>query len=449
MGIFDFVKNGVQRMMIARPDTAKEAIVYKHPDQNFPFWSQLTVDSDELVLFFKDGAYVGYLGPGRHTLDTQNIPFLGALVDKMTGGNVFISELYFVTTRPLYNQTFGGPIGSMRDPELEIRVNPRAFGTYSFRVVDAMKFVMEFVGQTGAADPDRAMQWVRDQLMMGVKATLTGLIKQGEMTMMDFGTAGPEVARSIVQSCPDLTRIGVQVLEIAKLNLNLSDEDQARIDEFQDQIVQAKVNARKAKIGISQAEAEAAAQKFHDDRMFQNRAQYVNNLDMNRYQQFAGAEAMMGMGQGMAKGGEGAGAAMAGAGLAAGMGMGMGMQYAAPGGYPPQPGYPPPGYGHAHPPPGYPQQGYPQQGYPQQGYPQQQGYPPQGYPQHAPPGFGQHPGQPHAPGHVPPGGAPGQAGPPPGAPAAAAGSVCGKCSAANPPGARFCAACGNQLAASG
>ena len=69
MGIFDFVKNGVQRMMIARPDEAKGAIVYKHPDQNFPFWSQLTVDSDELVLFFKDGAYVGYLPSGTQELN--------------------------------------------------------------------------------------------------------------------------------------------------------------------------------------------------------------------------------------------------------------------------------------------------------------------------------------------------------------------------------------------
>ena len=218
MGIFDFVKNGVQRMMIARPDTAKEAVVYKHPDQNFPFWTQLTVDSDEVVLFFKDGRYVGTLGPGRHTLDTQNIPFLGALVDKFTGGNVFISELYFVTTRPLYNQTFGGPIGSMRDPELEIRVNPRAFGSYSFRVSDPAKFVAEFVGQTGAADPERAMQWVRDQLMMGVRSTLTSLIRAGNMTMMDFGTAGADVAATIVRSCPDLSRIGGAVLEVAKLN---------------------------------------------------------------------------------------------------------------------------------------------------------------------------------------------------------------------------------------
>ncbi len=53
MGVFDFVKNGVREMMIARPDNLKHLIVYKHPDQNFPFWSQLTVDSDECAVFFK------------------------------------------------------------------------------------------------------------------------------------------------------------------------------------------------------------------------------------------------------------------------------------------------------------------------------------------------------------------------------------------------------------
>jgi membrane protease subunit (stomatin/prohibitin family) len=414
MGILDFVKGGVQRMMIARADTAKEAVVFKHPDQTFPFWSQLTVDSDEVALFFKDGQYIGALGPGRHTLQTQNVPFLNALIDKFTGGNVFISEIYFVTTRAIFNEGFGGPIGSMRDPELDIRVSPRAYGTYSFRIVEPTKFVVEFVGQTGAADPDRALQWVRDQLLMGLKTTLTRLIRSGDMTMMDFGTAGPDVARAVVQDCPDLAKIGVQVLEIAKLNLNLSDEDQARIDEFQDQIVQAKIDARKARIAVSQAEAEAHARQFQLDQEFANRARYMQHLDMQRYQQYAGAEAMMGMGQGMAQGGDSAAAGMAGAGMAAGMGMGMGMMGAY--GAPPMRGYPPPGY----PPPGYPPQ-----------YPQGQappGYPPPGqaYPQGPPP----QPAAPHAP-----------------APAAAAPQsvACRKCGRPNPGGSRFCSECGNQL----
>ncbi|HSU41582.1 MAG TPA: SPFH domain-containing protein, partial [Polyangiaceae bacterium] len=221
MGIVDFVKGGVQRMMIARPDAQKDKLVYKHPDQTFPFWSQLTVDADECALFFRDGNVVATLPPGRHTLQTQNYPFLNNLVDRFTGGNVFISEIYFVLTRPLYNQGFGDTIGSMRDPELEIRVTPRAFGTFSYRVYDPLRFLVWFRGQA-AGDANDSPRWIQDMLFMGLRATLTRLLKAGELSLLDLGTCGPEVARAMVQSCPDLQNIGVQVLEVAKLNVNLS-----------------------------------------------------------------------------------------------------------------------------------------------------------------------------------------------------------------------------------
>jgi membrane protease subunit (stomatin/prohibitin family) len=430
MGIMDFVKGGVARMMIARPDEHKDKVVYKHPDQNFPFWSQLTVDSDEVCLFFRDGNYVGALPPGRHTLETQNIPFLNALVDRFTGGNVFISELFFVTTRPLYNQGFGDTIGSMRDPELDIRVTPRAFGTYSFRVVEPLKFVVGFRGQT-SGDPELSLRWVRDQLFMGLKATLARLIKSGELTLMDLGTCGPDVARAIVQSCPDLVNIGVQVLEIAKLNINLSDDDQKRIDAAQDQIVQAKLGARRARIAVSQAEAEAQARQFQLDQDYANRARYVNNLDVARYQQYAAAEATLGLGEGLSQGGEGVAGGVAAAGMAQGMALGAGLSYGnrmpfpgAPPGYPP-PGYPPPGY----PPPGY-------------------GYPPGAYP--PPPPYGGPPGYPggYAPPPPPPGpaAAPGaQAAPGTGAQPAAVAGRCGTCGTPNPEAARFCSQCGQKL----
>jgi membrane protease subunit (stomatin/prohibitin family) len=431
MGIMDFVKNGVRRMMIARADTHKDAVVYKHPDQTFPFWSQVTVDSDEVCLFFKDGQYIGALGPGRHTLQTQNIPFLNNLVDKFTGGDVFISELFFVTTKPMYNQGFGGPVGSMRDPELDIRVDPRAYGTYAFRVVEPVRFVLEFWGQKHSSDPEITLQWVRDQLLMGLKTTLTRLIKQGELTFMDLGTAGPDVARAIVRDCPDLARVGVQVLEIAKLVLNLSDEDQKRIDQYQDQIVQAKIDARRARIAVNQAEAEAQARQYQLDQDYANRARYVSNLDMARYGQYAGAEAMIGMGQGMAQGKGAPG--LEGAGVAMAMGMAMAN---APRGYPPAPGYPPPGY-----PPGYAQGAAPP------AYPPQQGYPPPGYAPPPPPGYP--PPQGYAPpGYAPPSGQAPQAaaqkpaaGPPNARPVA-----CGRCGAGNPAGSKFCTECGSPLA---
>lgn len=444
MGIMDFVKGGVQRMMIARADAHKGKVLYKHPDQNFPFWSQLTVDSDEVVLFFKNGFYVGTLGPQRepYTLTTQNIPFLGSLVDQFTGGNLFISELYFVTMKPLYNETFGDQIGSMRDPDLELRVTLRANGTYSFRVVDPYKFLVGFVGQGG--DPDRALRWVKDLLFMGLKSTVGELIKSREYTLLDLGQMGPEVARRVVQNCPDLANCGVQVLEIGKLNINVSEEDQRRLDEKQDVIAQAKVEAMAAQRGIAKAQAEAQARQFQLDQDFQNRARYVNQLDMQRYNQLAAAEATMGLGQGLAQGGDGASAAALAQGLALGAGLGYG-QRAVPPGYPP-PGYPPPGY----PPPGYPPPGYPPApGYgPPAGPPPGYGGPPPGYGA-PPPGYGAPPpgyGAP-PPGYGPPP-APAGYGPPPApvaAPPAAASARCPSCNAANQPQARFCNECGAKM----
>ena len=76
MGISDFLKRGMKEMMVARPDEAKDQAIYKHPDQTVPTYAQLTVDSDEVAVFFKDGKVVGKLPPGRHTLRSENIPFI-------------------------------------------------------------------------------------------------------------------------------------------------------------------------------------------------------------------------------------------------------------------------------------------------------------------------------------------------------------------------------------
>ena len=263
---------------------------------------------------------------------------------------------------------------------------------------------------------------------MGLKSTVGELIKSREYTLLDLGQMGPEVARRIVQNCPDLSNCGVQVLEIGKLNINVSEEDQRRLDEKQDVIASAKVEAMAAQRGVAKAQAEAQARQFQLDQDFQQRARYVNQLDMQRYGQFAAAEATMGLGQGMAQGGAGVEGAALAQGMALGAGLGYGQRAVAPPGYPP-PGYPPPGY----PPPGYPPAGYPPPGYgPPAAPPPGYGAPPPGYgAPPAPPGYGPPP-------------APASAGAPP--PAAAAGpGRCAACGAQNQPQARFCNECGAKM----
>ncbi|MHB8874916.1 MAG: SPFH domain-containing protein, partial [Myxococcaceae bacterium] len=117
MGIFDTIKSETKRNFIARADEAKDDIIYKYPENNIRMMTQLTVDSDEIALFVKDGKIEGQLGAGRHNLDTNNVPFISRLLEKFTGGNLFIAEVFFVSTREFAGVKFGGPIGDVRDPE--------------------------------------------------------------------------------------------------------------------------------------------------------------------------------------------------------------------------------------------------------------------------------------------------------------------------------------------
>src|SRR2546421_7234171 len=86
MGIFS---QEVRREFIARPDTAKGQILFKWPDTNIRKLTQLTVEQDELAVFFRDGRVQGTIQAGRVTLDSSEIPLLGMLVHAASGREPF------------------------------------------------------------------------------------------------------------------------------------------------------------------------------------------------------------------------------------------------------------------------------------------------------------------------------------------------------------------------
>jgi membrane protease subunit (stomatin/prohibitin family) len=317
MGVMDFVKNGVREMMVARPDQSKQLIVYKHPDQNIPFWTQLTVDSDECCVFFKDGQVMGVLPPGRHTLSTQNIPFLNNIVNKFTGGDVFISELFFVKTSPVRSVPFGGPIGDMIDPLTQEQVVPRIFGEFSLVVTDPVRFIIGYTGQAAQGGNDQVLQWIKGLFMNGVKTTLGELCEVEGKSVLQAVSLTSKLAAAFVANAPDLQDIGVRILQMGQFNLNFSEDDRERL-------VAANAEVAKANRGVKIAEAQARARQFELDQKYAQDARYVQNLAGN-FNNYAAGQAMMGAGQGMAAHGVDGGIAGAGVQMALGVNMASAM----------------------------------------------------------------------------------------------------------------------------
>ena len=383
MGVMDFVKAGVRQMMIARPDDKKHLVVWKWPDQNIPMMSQLTVDSDEVAVFFKNGACMGILPGGqRHTLSTQNIPFLTNLVNQFTGGNVLIAEVFFVKVQPVRGLPVGGPIGEMIDPLTQEVVCPRMFGEMSVQVVDPARFIIGYTGQAAAAeDNDVILDWVKGLFMMGVKTTL-GEVCEGEgKSVLQVVSLTTVLAQRFVAKCQPLEDIGVRIHQMGNFNINFSADDKQRLV-----AAQGEVAAAQRQIRIKKAEAEA--RQFELDQKFGQDQRYVQQLAGN-YGNYMAGQAMVAGAQN-----ESGGVAAVGAQMAAGVGMAgmMAQNYQQPQG----PQFPAPGMQGPH---------------------------------------GQQPMQPQPPQAMAP---QAQAG---GAP-----NACRKCNAQNGPGAKFCAECGTPMA---
>ena len=51
-------------------------IVYRYPNENIGWGSQLIVHEYEYAVFFRDGKSYDTLGPGRHMLTTLNLPLI-------------------------------------------------------------------------------------------------------------------------------------------------------------------------------------------------------------------------------------------------------------------------------------------------------------------------------------------------------------------------------------
>ena len=106
-------------------------------------------------MFVNTGQVVQTLGPGRHQIDANELPGLGAVIDHVSGGNAYRAELYFVGTREYTGFKFGGRVDDVQDPRTGLVVTLRVFGDYALRVADPVRLVTNLTSTVDVTDNDR------------------------------------------------------------------------------------------------------------------------------------------------------------------------------------------------------------------------------------------------------------------------------------------------------
>ncbi|NKY34759.1 SPFH domain-containing protein [Nocardia speluncae] len=219
-----------EREFIAVPETGKKQLVYKWPDMNIRRYSRAIVNADQTALFVKSGHVLGALGPGRHRVDADELPVLGALVDTLSGGNYYRAELYFVSTREFAGIKFGGRLADIADPVSEQIVTLRVFGEFALTVRDAQQLITSLAGSTDLHDPAGIESWSADLLLKSMKVAVTREVSRGEWPVLGLSGELPAIERAVLeQTNTALYEYGLRVPRLGNFDITLAPEDADRL----------------------------------------------------------------------------------------------------------------------------------------------------------------------------------------------------------------------------
>ena len=169
--------------------------IWKHPCEDFNSLTQLIVHESQEAVFFMNGQALDLFGPGRHTLETQNIPQIGKFLNRTTGGETpFHCEVYFINKTVQMAVKWGTDSKvHFLDPEYGVPLEIGASGEMNLMVSDARKLLVKLVGtMNGIAWDDRGGNFTkslsasfRPLISTAVKTNLSNCIKAQNINILE------------------------------------------------------------------------------------------------------------------------------------------------------------------------------------------------------------------------------------------------------------------------
>lgn len=170
-----------------------ETLVWKHPIEDFNLGSQLIVHESQEAIFFRDGQALDLFGPGRYTLETQQLPILEKLYKLPTDTEgTFHSEVYFVNRTTQMGIKWGTDSKvRLFDPMTGMHIELGASGEFSIRVTNSRKLLLKLIGTTGELKQDAILGGsgkglFRSLVMTQVKSYLAAAIRENGINVLEI-----------------------------------------------------------------------------------------------------------------------------------------------------------------------------------------------------------------------------------------------------------------------
>lgn len=186
--------------------------IWKYPKEDFNTLSQLIVHESQEAIFFMNGRALDLFGPGRYTLETQNIPKIGKYLNRSVKAKTpFHAELYFINKTEQMSIKWGTDSQVQYiEPTYGFPLSIGASGEMSLRVEDSRKLLLKLVGTENFLGQQQLVNVFRAFLMTRVKTYIAQIIKSKAISIFEIDEHLAEFSESLHQLLiPDFADYGV------------------------------------------------------------------------------------------------------------------------------------------------------------------------------------------------------------------------------------------------
>ncbi|MEO3416310.1 SPFH domain-containing protein [Roseovarius sp. CAU 1744] len=229
MGIFDFL-TGEFIDVIHWVDDTRDTMVWRFEREGheIKYGAKLTVREGQAAVFVHEGQLADVFTPGLYMLETNNMPVLTTIMHWDHGfKSPFKSEIYFVNTTRFNDLKWGtkNPI-MLRDPEFG-PTRLRAFGTYSVRVSDPAKFLVEIVGTDGEFTMDEISYQIRNIIVQ----EFSRVIASSGIPVLDMAANTADLGKLVAAAISGtIAEYGLSIPELYIENISLPPAVEAALD---------------------------------------------------------------------------------------------------------------------------------------------------------------------------------------------------------------------------
>ena len=202
--------------------------IWKHPSEDFNSLTQLIVHESQEAIFFMNGMALDLFGPGRYTLETQNIPMIGKALNRTTGDRTpFHCEVYFINKTEQMAVKWGTDSKvTYIEPSYGFPISIGASGEMSLRAEDSRKLLLKLVGTEDFLEQQKLVSFFRAFLMTRVKTYIAQYMKNNAVSIFEIDehlTAFSQALHKLL--IPDFREYGVALERFFVTNVVKPDGD--------------------------------------------------------------------------------------------------------------------------------------------------------------------------------------------------------------------------------